>query len=213
MIKLIIRSLLGSLVMSILPALGNLKMLLFPQIWILFVLIFIALILQPNFKVVIDKANHWDNGTETQIIWSVYIMQLLAVCEAAYLRFPDSMQWNTTTTISLISILLGLALRSWAVFTLGKFFTMHLSVQNGHKLISSGPYKFIRHPSYTGAFFIYVGMPMFLHSWISLVAAAIVLPIAWHRRIYYEEKMLAQELGEEYVAYCKSVKKVIPGLW
>jgi protein-S-isoprenylcysteine O-methyltransferase len=213
MIKFIIRSLLGSLVMSILPALGNLKLLLFPQIWILFVLIFIALILQPNFKVVIDKTNCWDKGTETQIIWSVYITQLLAVCEATYLRFPDSVKWNIITTISLIAILLGLALRSWAVYSLGKFFTMHLSVHNGQKVIRSGPYKFIRHPSYTGAFFIYVGIPMFLHSWISLIAAAIILPIAWLRRIHYEEKMLAQALGEEYITYCKSVKKVIPGLW
>lgn len=213
MIKLIIRSFAASLAISILPALGNFKMFSSPQIWLLFILIFIALILQPNFKVLRDKTNHWDKGTETQIIWSVYITQLSAVCEASYLRFPDSIQWNLTTTIALIAIISGLALRTWAVQTLGNFFTMHLSIQNGQKVICTGPYKFIRHPSYTGAFFIYVGMPMFLHSWISLVFATIILPIAWLRRIHYEENMLAQELGEEYIAYCKSVKKVVPGLW
>lgn len=213
MMKLIIRSLIASLAISILPVLGNFKMFSSPQIWILFILIFIALILQPNFKVLVDKTNHWDKGTETQIIWSVYITQLSAVCEATYLIFPGSIQWDNATTIALIAIISGLALRTWAVYTLGNFFTMHLSIQNGQKVICTGPYKFIRHPSYTGAFFIYLGMPMFLHAWMSLAAAAIILPIAWLRRIHYEEKMLAQELGNEYIIYCKSVKKVIPGLW
>lgn len=210
---LYVRSFIASSAMSILPALGNFKIFSFPQIWIVFIITFTAFVLQPKFKVVIDKNDCWDNGTEIQIIWSVYLTQLLAVCEATYLNFPESMRWNITTTIALTAIISGLALRTWAIHALGSFFTMHLSVQNGHKVICTGPYKFIRHPSYAGAFFIYLGIPVFLHSWIALAAAAILLPMAWIRRIHYEEKMLIQTLGDDYLAYCQSVKKVIPGLW
>lgn len=213
MITLFVRSFIASSAISILPVLGNIKVLSSPQIWLVFILTFTAFILQPNFKVVIDRNNHWDHGTEIQIIWSVCLTQLLSVCEATYLNFPNSMQWNTVTSMAFIAIIAGLVLRTWAVYTMGRFFTMHLSVQTDHKVICAGPYQFIRHPSYAGAFFIYLGFPVFLHSWISLAAAAVLLPAAWLRRIHYEEKMMVQSLGDDYLTYCKSVKKVIPGLW
>jgi len=213
MIILLMRRFIAASAISILPVLGNIGIFSFPQIWIVFILTFTAFILQPNFKVVVDKNNRWDNGTEIQIIWSVCATQLCAVCEAAYLNFPDSVRWNMATTAALIAIVAGLSLRTWAVYTLGSFFTMHLSIQNNHKVICTGPYKFLRHPSYAGAFFIYLGFPLFLHAWIALAAAAVLLPLAWIRRIHYEEKMLHQTLGEEYSTYCKSVKRAIPGLW
>ena len=109
-------------------------------------------------------------------------------------------------------MLLGLALRTWSIYTMGNYFTMHLSILKGHKLIQSGPYKYIRHPGYVGAFFLYAGTTVLLHTWFSLILALIILPIAWLRRIYYEENLLIQEFGEKYISYCKSVKRVIPYL-
>ena len=107
MITLFVRSFIASSAISILPVLGNIKVLSFPQIWIVFILTFTAFILQPHFKVVIDRHNQWDHGTEIQIIWSVCLTQLLSVCEATYLNFPNSMQWNTVTSMAFIAIIAG----------------------------------------------------------------------------------------------------------
>ncbi|MEW5821315.1 MAG: isoprenylcysteine carboxylmethyltransferase family protein [Cyanobacteriota bacterium] len=213
MIKRFIKAFIVSSIMIILPVLGNLEMLRSPQLLILLIIGIIASIFQPDYRIVVDKSNSRDNNTEIQIIWSVYIILLLTICEATYLRFPESVYWNIFTTVSLIAIILGLVLRSWAIYTLGKFFTMNLSIQNNHRIICTGPYKYLRHPSYLGAFFVYIGIPIFLHSWFSLLVAAVILPMAWFRRIHYEEKMLIEEFGEEYLSYCKSVKRIIPGLW
>ncbi len=197
----------------IIPVLGKLEMLHYPQIWLVFIIGVLASFFQPNYNVVKDKNKNVDNGTERLIIFSVFITQLLIVIEATYLRFPNSINWDTITTISLVLILLGLALRSWAIQILGKFFTMHISIQENHKVVSSGPYKYFRHPSYVGAFFIYIGIAIFLHSWYSLIISLILLPIAWVKRIYYEEKLLIDELGDDYKEYSKEVKRVIPKIW
>lgn len=213
MIKKFIKIFIVSLIIILIPLPGNQEMFKYPQLWILIIIVIAASMLQPDYKVLLDKTNSQDKGTEIQIIWSVFIIQLFAIVETTYFRFPDSMLWNAYTSISLLLIISGLLLRTWSIYTLGDFFTMHLSVQNKHKVINSGPYKYLRHPSYLGAFMIYIGIPFFLHAWFSSIVAVIILPIIWLRRIYYEEKMLVEKLGEEYLSYCKSVKRIIPGIW
>ena len=213
MVKEIIKGIVVSSTIAVLPVLGNLEMFYSPQIWILFAIGVLASVLQPDYKLVPDKSNTKDKSTEIQIIWSVYITQLLAVLEAAYLRFPESIRWDIYTTVSLGIMILGLVLRTWAIYTLGEYFTMHLAIQQGHKIIRHGPYKYFRHPSYVGAFLTYFGTSVFLHTWFSLIAAAIILPIAWLRRIHYEEELLTEKFGDEYKSYCQSVKRAIPGLW
>ena len=213
MIKKFVKSIIVSSTITVLPVLGNIEMFYSPQIWILFIIGILASIFQPNYNIVKDKSKSKDNGTEIQIIWSVYITQLLVVLEATYFKFPESVKWDIFVSVAFVVMIIGLALRTWAIYTLGNYFTMHLSIQKEHKIIRSGPYKYFRHPSYVGAFLTYVGAPILLHSWFSLIAAAIILPIAWLRRIYYEEKLLIEEFGEEYKSYCKLVKRAIPGLW
>jgi protein-S-isoprenylcysteine O-methyltransferase len=213
MIRKIIKGIIVSAAIAVLPVLGNIRMFYYPQIWIFFAVGFFASILQPDYRIVDDNSKIRDKGTETQIIWSVFITQLFIVLEAAYLRFPASVTWNIFTGASLFVMILGLTIRTWAIYTLGNYFTMHLSIQKEHKIIRQGPYKYVRHPSYVGAFFTFLGTAVFMHAWFSLILAAIVLPVAWLRRIHYEEKLLLDELGEEYKSYCKSVKRAIPYIW
>jgi len=213
MIKKFIKSIIVSSAITVLPVLGNIEMFYSPQIWILFTMGVLASIFQSDYNIVKDKSKSKDYGTEIQIIWSVYITQLLAVIEATYFRFPESVKWDIFASVVFVVMILGLALRTWAIYTLGNYFTMHLSIQKEHEIIRRGPYKYFRHPSYVGAFLTYLGVPILLHAWFSLIAAAIILPIAWLRRIHYEEKLLIEEFGEEYKSYCKSVKRAIPGLW
>ena len=213
MIRKIIKGIIASLAIAILPVLGNTQMYYSPQIWILVTIGLIGSIFQPDYNLIKDKSNSNDKGTEAQIIWSVYISQLLAVLEASYLRFPESVKWDMITTVSLIIMILGLALRTWSIHTLGNYFTMHLAIQEEHKIICKGPYKYLRHPSYVGAFLTYLGTTVFLHSWFSFVAAAVMLSIAWLRRMHYEEILLINKFGQEYKSYCKTAKRAIPGLW
>ena len=213
MIKRLVLGIVISFLVVILPALGNIEILRAPHMWILIVLGILASIFQPGYNPFTITAKPRDKWTGAQIIWSVYLTQLIAILEATYLRYPRSVEWDLAATIALVIAVLGLALRTWAVLTLGSLFTMHIDVQQGHSLVRRGPYKVVRHPSYLGAFIMYMSTIVFLHSWFSLIAAVVMLPFAFLKRIHYEEGLLKEEFGEEYEAYRLKVKKILPGVW
>lgn len=108
---------------------------------------------------------------------------------------------------------LGIALRVWAVRALGRFFQLVLVVQSGHHVVSNGPYRVIRHPSYAGPLLAFVGIGLALNHWVSL-ALCFTLPAAAHvHRIFVEEKMLIGGLGTEYEEYRRRTKRLVPFVW
>lgn len=202
-----------SLLLAILPTLGNLEILQAPHLWILFLMGILASVFQPSYNPITITAKTRDKGTAAQIIWSVYLTQGAATLEAAYLRYPDSVRWDLTTSAALVVAALGLALRSWAVLTLGRLFTMHIDIQKDHSVVTAGPFGIVRHPSYLGAFMMYVASTVMLHAWFSVTLALLALPLAFFRRIHHEEELLQGEFGEEYEAYRRRVKGFLPGIW
>lgn len=213
MIKRLFLGAIASFLIAIPPTLGNLDILRAPHIWILLALGVMASALQPGYNPFTIGSSAGDKGTGSQIIWSVYATQLAVILEATYLRYPRSIEWDMVAIMALVAALLGLALRTWAVYTLGNLFTMHISVGKGHRIIRSGPYAVIRHPSYAGAFVLYVASAVFMHAWFSAVASALILALAFIRRIHREETVLKEAFGKEYESYCTEVKRVIPGVW
>ena len=200
-------------VIVLLPACGNLLSLHMPQLWLIFIIGILANIFQPSYKPFDKSAPSLDRGTALQNLWTACLLQLAAIIEAVYFRYPKSFDWDTIVTLSFVIMVLGLILRSWAVFTLGRFFTWHVEVQSDQKVIRCGPYRFVRHPSYTGAIMTYFFGTIFLHAWVSACLALILLPLTFMRRIRLEETTLKNSLGKEYEVYCREVKALIPGIW
>ena len=103
-------------------------------------------------------------------------------------------------------------LRWWAIRTLGKQFTRDLQVVANHKLVA-GPYRHLRHPSYSGAILTLTGVGLGLANALS-VAACLVLPaIGYIRRIPCEEALLQEELGESYIEYASRTRRLLPGVY
>ncbi len=213
MLQRFLQGLIVSAVVAIVPAVGNPAVLTKPQLWLLLGLGVLANLFQPSYKPFDRSAPKLDQGTALQNLWSCFLVQLLAVLEAIYLRYPTSFEWDMVVTISFALMMAGLALRTWAVFTLGRYFTWHVAVQERQKVIRQGPYRFVRHPSYLGAILTYFFGTMYLHSWMSMFLAAILLPAAFLRRIKLEEAVLKQSLGQEYAVYCREVRALFPGVW
>lgn len=207
---------LGAIVSSvvvILPVIGNAAMLYSLHPWIVLAIGILASVFQPGYNPFTIASSTGDKGTGAQIIWSVYLTQLAAMLEATYLRYPRSVEWDTVAVVALAVALFGLFVRTWAVLALGDFFTMHIAVGKNHRIVRAGPYAVIRHPSYLGAILLYWAIPIFLHAWLSAVAAAIILPFAFVRRIHVEETALREKFGAEYESYCSKVWKILPGIW
>jgi len=110
-------------------------------------------------------------------------------------------------------IFAGLLMRFWSIAALGKFYTNLVAFQQDHKVVKSGPYKFIRHPGYAGAYLVYAGFGVAMGSVIGLVLVMVLIVYAFQRRIAVEEKVMVEGLGDEYRSYIQSTKKIIPFIY
>lgn len=213
MLKKFIQGLIVSSLILYVPIIWNPAMLRAPHLWIMVLIGVLASLFQPEYNPFKRSPNTEDRGTANQIIWSIYFTQLSVLIEAAYFRYPESISWSMLTTFSLILMVSGLAIRTWAVFTLGRYFTWHISTQENQTIIKTGPYAFVRHPGYFGAFLTYASTALFLNAWFSFILSVIILLFAFLRRIQHEEKELKLKLGNQYNSYYNSVKRFIPGIW
>ncbi len=107
----------------------------------------------------------------------------------------------------------GIFLRIWAVLTLGRHFRTSVRILDDHKLVTHGPYRFLRHPSYTGGLITVAGIGLALANWISLAAAFGGIFIGYSVRILVEEKALREHFGEAFEAHRKRTWAVIPFVW
>jgi protein-S-isoprenylcysteine O-methyltransferase len=110
-------------------------------------------------------------------------------------------------------IFIGTAFRWYSAQVLGKFFTFDVAILDGHTLIESGPYRYIRHPSYTGALVALVGFGFALGNWAALLVAVMCLCMAYVHRIRVEEAALIAALGDSYVQYRCRTWRLVPFLF
>jgi protein-S-isoprenylcysteine O-methyltransferase Ste14 len=115
--------------------------------------------------------------------------------------------------VGLVIMTLGIALRQWSVLVLGQFFTVQVHVREGQTVVDTGPYRFVRHPSYTAIVLTFVGMGVALENWWSLTALVVVPTIGLVVRIRVEERALTDALGEPYRQFSASRARLIPRVW
>ncbi|NND48778.1 MAG: isoprenylcysteine carboxylmethyltransferase family protein [Rhizobiales bacterium] len=197
------------LIFIALPAIHNVAILASPKIYLMMLIAVVATLFQPSYSPV-EAGPTGDRGTALQIVWSVYAVMAGALLEAYYLRYPESFSWSPLVWVALAVAVLGLVLRSWSYIVLGRHFTWHVTTLSDHSLVEDGPYRWIRHPSYTGAFLTYAALPLFFGSYYSFAASLLILPAAFYRRIGVEEAELLSKLGKSYEDYRKRTGKLIP---
>jgi protein-S-isoprenylcysteine O-methyltransferase Ste14 len=124
---------------------------------------------------------------------------------------PDA-RW-ALFVLGLILMCTGIAIRQWAIVTLGNFFTVDVRVHPGQTVIEGGPYRWVRHPAYTGLILTIIGIGLALGNWLALLVLAIVPTIGLVARIHFEERALLNELGEPYRRFAATRARLFPGLW
>ena len=112
--------------------------------------------------------------------------------------------------IGLVVFIGGIALRWSSIFYLGRFFTVDVAIAEKHELIETGPYRLIRHPSYTGALMAFLGFGLSLGHWLALLCLIIPITSAFLWRIRIEERALIDALGQPYRDYILRTKRLIP---
>jgi protein-S-isoprenylcysteine O-methyltransferase Ste14 len=152
-----------------------------------------------------------DRATRAMIAVSLGVAMALAALIAS--RAGTLRVAGLPRAAGLIVMWLGLALRIWAIATLGRAFRTTVEVDPAQAVVSSGPYRWIRHPSYAGLWLIVAGFGLATGSWPALGLCALLPLPALLRRIQVEETELTDVLGDRYRAYRAQTKRLIPGLW
>lgn len=149
-----------------------------------------------------------------RVLWLVILASIAAGLYVATHVIAGALPYRDLwRLIGLLLFVPGILLRWWAIITLGRFFTVDVQIAKDHKLVERGPFRVVRHPSYTGVLLAFVGFAFSLANWIALMV--IVLPIfgAFIRRMNVEEQALIAALGETYVSYMRRTKRLVPGVY
>lgn len=159
-----------------------------------------------------NDATNRDAGSKWWLIASVW-----ATVTAGFglsFGFPETAITTGRTAVFVTGLVLmigGMALRWYSIRVLGASFTMEVATRPGQAIVQSGPYRHIRHPSYTGALLTLLGILLCCANFASL--AAIVLALGGYAvRIRVEEQALATQLGPPYRDYMRRTKRLVPFL-
>ena len=117
----------------------------------------------------------------------------------------------------LVAGVMCLAIALWLFFRshadLGTNWSVTLELRHEHRLITQGVYRAIRHPMYSALALYSVGQALVIPNWVAGFTYAIAMAILIALRVGAEEKMMAEQFGDQYVAYSARTKRFVPGVW
>jgi protein-S-isoprenylcysteine O-methyltransferase Ste14 len=145
------------------------------------------------------------------ILPGMLVSFFISPLEYMYLDWLPSIFWSQV--LGLVFVVAGVVLLIWARLFLKGMYSGHVEVVSEHKLISSGPYRYVRHPSYAGFLLTALGIAVGYGSIIGMIAIPLLLLPGLAYRIRIEENLLQNHFGKEFRAYARRVKKLIPGIW
>lgn len=171
----------------------------------------------PEWKVVrsgvdgVKSADSKDGGSLRVILGGMWIALLLAFA-LAFVRawsFPPGARLPLFA-VGVVLIFLGSLLRRYCFRTLGQYFTGDVRARADQPVIRTGPYRLVRHPSYTAGTMMFMGIGLALGSWFSFGLVTIAGIATYLYRVMIEERALIQAIGEPYRSYMKDTKRFIP---
>jgi protein-S-isoprenylcysteine O-methyltransferase Ste14 len=160
----------------------------------------------------VAPAKDWDRS-------SLKILKLatLTVPVGVIIGFTDvghiHTQGNFLGAIGFALMLAGISIRWLAIHNLGRYFTRTVTIMDDHRIIRTGLYRYLRHPSYAGYLLGNLGLGMAYSNWLSIVIIFVPDLAASLYRISIEEDALFENFGDEYFEYARSTKRLIPKLY
>lgn len=157
---------------------------------------------------------NYDGGSGAIILFGILLLPIAGTEIADHIG-SSAIAWHRYLLFAagIAAVLLGVLLRWYAVRTLGPQFSRHIAIQEHHEIVTAGPYRLIRHPSYSGTLLTLLGIGVATDNWLSLLVMVAGGVGVYTYRVSREERVLIRELGRPYLRYMKQTKRFIPWLW
>lgn len=127
-----------------------------------------------------------------------------SIIDASIVPYVQAFYW-----LGLALTVGGLAFAVWARLYIGRNWSGTVQVKHDHELVRTGPYRFVRHPIYTGLLTAFLGTGMAINEWRGVVAFVVVLAGLLYR-VKLEERWMIETFGDAYAAYRQQTKALIP---
>jgi protein-S-isoprenylcysteine O-methyltransferase len=154
-----------------------------------------------------------DRGS-LMLLW-VVILGCIGLANASVLMVPrlHSARLHDIRFLGAGLVAAGLALRWYSIIHLGRFFTVNVSITADQRVVDTGPYSLVRHPSYSGALVAFLGLGICSENYLALLVLVLPVTVAFLRRIAIEEAVLNEALGRNYSEYSGRTKRLIPWIY
>ncbi|MBI1255915.1 MAG: isoprenylcysteine carboxylmethyltransferase family protein [Chloroflexi bacterium] len=149
---------------------------------------------------------------------AIVLLQIISLAIVIAIPYTDARDIAVIGEADLLRYLglgvfaLGFLLMNWSAAVLGHQFSTQVTIQEGHQLVTAGPYRLIRHPRYTGILLFNLGIALVFRSWLGLlIVALLALLLLW--RIHDEEALMHQQFGADWEAYAGHSRRLVPYIW
>ena len=139
---------------------------------------------------------------------AVVLIILIVLARLGVFRHYDVNRDATRAAVGIVLFAFGLGLAIWARMNIGRNWGMPMTQSSDPELVTTGPYRLVRHPIYSGLLLALIGTAVAL-SWLWLIAAALAAGYFSYSAIV-EERFLASEFGDAFVRYKRSTKMLVP---
>jgi len=148
------------------------------------------------------------------ILWASIVISITAATWIGDARPGDFFvhsPWIRPLCLSILTA--GFLLRLTAILSLGRAFSVNVAIRSGQRVIKTGLYGWMRHPSYTGMLLMFLAVGLGARNWISLAIMLVIPTAALLYRIHVEEIALRDHFGDEYLTYSRETKRLVPGIY
>jgi protein-S-isoprenylcysteine O-methyltransferase Ste14 len=118
--------------------------------------------------------------------------------------------WPSVTVAGLVVAAASIWLRRAAVVALGRFYSVHVELRDGHELVDVGPYRHVRHPLYVSYLGFLLGLGLAANTFVALALVVLLVVPFLTAKICHEEEELTKQLGDSYREYRARVAAVLP---
>lgn len=154
-----------------------------------------------------------DRGTRLVVSVSIAGSIVVGALIRSQLHALDTPAPQVLAVAGLGIIWIGLGIRIWAVLALGHSFSTFVQVEGGQPVVTRGPYRWVRHPSYAGLLLICLGLGVSFGNWLSMLVCAVGPLLGLLPRIAVEETELVRVLGARYTGYQQTTRRLVPRVW
>jgi protein-S-isoprenylcysteine O-methyltransferase Ste14 len=146
------------------------------------------------------------------LAWVGFVVPLIWVASPAF-SFAEYPLRTGPLVAGVMCFVIGLWLFYRSHADLGTNWSISLELREEHRLITQGVYRGIRHPMYSALLLYAVGQALVIPNWVAGLSNLVAFAVLFALRVGAEERMMAEQFGDDYAAYSARTKRLVPGLW